>query len=77
MRLVVGMTHCMLARGTVAATDVAAGQAEPQMNPIASGSQALFAALRRARRNGFETFFMFAHHVRIPRGTNMEYTCTT
>src|SRR5260370_1073181 len=72
MRRIVGMTHRMLPRGAVAATHVAAGEAEPQMNPCAAGAQALLAALRRARRLGLKSFLMFADHVRTPQCTNAE-----
>src|SRR5260221_11202605 len=63
MRLSMGMTLGMLPRGAVAATDVAAGQAEPQMNPLAAGAHALFATLRRACRHRLKGFFMFAEHI--------------
>src|SRR6266404_1431748 len=72
MRLSMGMTLCMLPRGAVAATDVAAGQAEPQMNPRAAGAHALFATLRRACRHRLKSFFMFADHIRPPQGINAE-----
>jgi hypothetical protein len=39
----------VLAGGVVAAADVAAGLAHPQMDPPPSGRQALLAALNRAR----------------------------
>src|SRR5258708_2392123 len=66
MRRMVGMTHRMLPRGAVAATDVAACQAEPQMNPCAAVAHALFATLRRACRHRLKSFFMFADHIRTP-----------
>src|SRR5882724_11485063 len=67
VRLAVGVMPCMLPRGVVAAPDVAASQAEPQMNPIAAGAQAFFAALWRACGHGLKSFFVFADHVSTPQ----------
>jgi hypothetical protein len=51
----------VLARRTVAAADVAAPQAQAQVNPLRTSSQTLLASLG-PRRNRFKSEFVFAEH---------------
>jgi hypothetical protein len=56
----------MAARRAIAAADVPAGQAQPQMHPLAAEFQAFFAALRRPWRNWFESVDVFTRHIKAP-----------
>src|SRR5882757_4809840 len=79
LRRIVALDHGMgggmemrgrvLVRGIVAAADMAAGAADPQMQPLTAAFQALLAA-ERARRDVLDLSDMaaaFGHHWQSPR----------
>ena len=62
----VGVARRVAARRAVATADVAAAQAEPQVDPGRAEPQALLAPIRGPGWDRFETFLMFADHRSSP-----------
>ena len=63
---VLKMFRGVTVRRTVATADVAATQAQTQMDPGRAGFQAFFTTLRRARGDGFEIRRVLTFHCGLP-----------